>query len=158
MEAIEKIQRLAHTLADMDEHESVDVHVKVIREIAEAMSQLDTERRARLSLEEDLVELQAQRDILHKAMDTLYEKLKASTAEVKHLQAKVDSVYHALDEMRDRWLAWEQAGELTLVSVVLDFASMVLGEYSKWFGAPDEEARITGLEKLKGTVLKECAP
>jgi predicted nuclease with TOPRIM domain len=151
MEAVEKVWRLAHTLVDMDEHESVSVHVKVIREIAEAMSQLDTERRARQSLEEDLVELQTQRTILSKTNEAL-------NTEVKHLHEKIDSIYLAVDDMRDRWLRWEQAGELTLMSVVMDFASVMLGEYSKWFGAPDEEARITGLEHLTKAVQQEAAP
>jgi chromosome segregation ATPase len=75
--------------------------VKVIREIAEALAQVDTDRRVRESLEEDLIELQTQRGILVRTQDSLYAELKTYKTELRHAQGKLQSLYRAAGRMRE---------------------------------------------------------
>ena len=100
-EAIEKMRYLLQSVVEKDDHESVEVSVKVIRELAEALAEGDTHQRVRESLEHDVVELQVQRDILVRTQDSLYAELKTYKTELRHTQGKLNHLYRAAGKMRE---------------------------------------------------------
>lgn len=100
-DAVNKMKQLAYSVADKGDHEAVEVSVKVIREMAEAMSELDVDRRVRESLEHDVIELQTQRDILTKANDSLHDELKVRSGEVSEARKNLGALWGAFDRMRE---------------------------------------------------------
>jgi len=100
-EAIDKMRYLLQSLADKEGHESVEVAVRVIRELGEALSEADTDRRVRESLEIDLIELQTQRSVLMRTQDGLYDELNTYKRELRLAQAKLNALYRAAGKMRD---------------------------------------------------------
>jgi hypothetical protein len=103
-ETMEKMGRLVHSLTDKEDHEAVEVSVKVIREMAEALSAADMDRRARMTLEDDIVELQTQRNILLRTQDSLHGELKTYRVALRHAQGKLQSLYRAAGRMREALL------------------------------------------------------
>lgn len=106
--AFEKMQYLTQSVAEKDDHDSVEVSVKVIRDIAIALSQADTDQRVRESLEIDIIELQTQRDILVRTQDSLYAELKTYKTELRHTQAKLNHLYRAASKMREALLDYSR--------------------------------------------------
>jgi len=100
-EAVEKMRCLVHSLSDKEDHESVEVSVRVIREIHDALRQADTNQRVCESLEHDLIELQTQRGILVRTQDSLYAELKTYKTELRHTQGKLNMLYRAANRMRE---------------------------------------------------------
>lgn len=103
-EAAEKMRCLVHSLTEKEDHEAIEVSVRVIREMAEAFAQADADRRARVSLEDDILELQTQRNILLRTQDSMSAELKTYRVALRHAQGKLQSLYRAAGRMREALL------------------------------------------------------
>jgi uncharacterized coiled-coil protein SlyX len=138
MEALKKLARLVYSCATMDNNESVNVGVHFLRELVASTDELEKQR------EMDVVDQEAERAIQKKMIEHLSVEMARRTQELQRAEAALDSMYLALDRMADRWSAWQRAGELTLVNMVLDFSSVLIAEHLKWTKhGPDSDDRPT---------------
>lgn len=99
MDTLEKAQRLANAVAGLPDNQSAEISVMFIREMAATMERMV----ARLkTLEENVTELEAQRDIADSRTVALYAELRRWNARLQRVQAHLVAVHLALELDDDR--------------------------------------------------------